>query len=307
MVATLTPEEVNEDRLEFARALSDEAGEDLASLGFQLDVLKIQNVSDATGYLEAIGREKAAEAIRDAEIAEADAEAATRERQAEAKQRAEITEAAAEIEIAEARNRLRVRQAELDREGETAEKVSRVKAMEAEVEAQRLLEAKRVEREQERLRADVVAPAEAEKEAAQARAEAEAAPLRERGRAQAEVLEMLYARIREGGAAGLPVFTLEKLPELLGISVEAIEGVDIDRLVVIDGGDGAGVASAANSRLRGALATLEGLSQALGLDLESLLRKVGGDGAELASGGDGVELGSVEATAPERVVSRKSD
>ena len=39
------------------------AGEDLAALGFHLDVLKIQNVSDERGYLEAIGRKKAAEAV----------------------------------------------------------------------------------------------------------------------------------------------------------------------------------------------------------------------------------------------------
>ncbi|NIQ56344.1 MAG: flotillin family protein, partial [Gammaproteobacteria bacterium] len=51
--------------------------EDLAALGFHLDVLKIQNVSDERGYLEAIGRKKAAEAVRDAEIAEADADAET--------------------------------------------------------------------------------------------------------------------------------------------------------------------------------------------------------------------------------------
>ena len=45
---------MNEDRLGFAKALSEDAGEDLASLGFHLDVLKIQNVSDERGYLEAI-------------------------------------------------------------------------------------------------------------------------------------------------------------------------------------------------------------------------------------------------------------
>ncbi|NIP77822.1 MAG: hypothetical protein GWM90_00910, partial [Gemmatimonadetes bacterium] len=79
VLATLTPEEVNEDRLGFAKALAEDAGEDLAALGFHLDVLKIQNVSDERGYLEAIGRKKAAEAVRDAEIAEADAQADTRE------------------------------------------------------------------------------------------------------------------------------------------------------------------------------------------------------------------------------------
>ena len=43
---TLTPEEVNEDRLKFAASLSEEAGHDLKKLGLMLDTLKIQNVQE---------------------------------------------------------------------------------------------------------------------------------------------------------------------------------------------------------------------------------------------------------------------
>ncbi len=284
VLATLTPEAVNEDRLGFAKALSEDAGEDLASLGFHLDVLKIQNVSDERGYLEAIGREKSAEAIRQAEIAEAQAEADTREARAEARRRAEVREAAASIKVSEARNALRVRQAELDREGETAEKIARVKAQEAEVEAEKILEMKRVEREEQRLRADVVEPAKAEKMAAFARAEAEAAPILERGKAQVEVLRRLYGEVRAGGDAAFAVFMAEKLPELLEIAVGAVEGVDIDRVVVMDGGEGEGVSKALNQRVRGAYGTLEGLASVLGLDIQDVLERAVGGAAKEASG-----------------------
>lgn len=272
VLATLTPEEVNEDRLGFAKALAEDAGEDLAALGYHLDVLKIQNVHDERGYLEAIGRKKAAEAVRDAEIAEADAEADTRERQATARQRAEVMESQANIEIAEARNKLRVREAQLGQEAEIAERTAKVKAEEAEVEAQRELEARRVLREQERLRADVVEPANADKEAAFARAEAEAAPILERGKAQVEVLRRLYGEIEKGGEQALAVFLAEKLPELMEISVDAVKGVDIDRVIVMDGGDGEGVSNAVNQRVRGALGTVEGVAAALGLDIEEVLK-----------------------------------
>ena len=258
VLATLTPEAVNEDRLGFAKALAEDAGEDLASLGFHLDVLKIQNVSDERGYLEAIGREKSAEAIRAAEIAEAQAEADTREAQAEARRRAEVREAGASIKVAEAQHELRVRRAELGREGETAEKIARVRAQEAEVEAEKILEMKRVEREEQRLRADVIEPAKAEKQAAFARAEAEAAPILERGKAQVEVLRRLYAEVQTGGDAAFAVFMAEKLPELLEIAVGAVEGVDIDRVVVMDGGQGEGASNALNQRVRGAYGTMEG-------------------------------------------------
>lgn len=276
VLATLTPEEVNEDRLGFARALTEDAGEDLAALGFHLDVLKIQNVSDERGYLEAIGREKAAEAVKMAEIAEAEAIAETRQRQAEASQRAEVTEAGASIKIAEAKNELRVRQAQLDQQGEIAERTSRVRAQEAEVEAQKALEIKRVEREQERLRADVIVPAEAAREAAVQEAQAEAAPIYERGRAQVQVLKMLYDEIQAGGDEAFAVFLAEKLPDLLGTAVEAVAGVDIERMVVMDSGEGNAVSNAVNQRVRGAFGTLEGVSSALGIDIQGVLARAAG-------------------------------
>jgi len=284
VLATLTPEEVNEDRLGFAKALSEDAGEDLAALGFHLDVLKIQNVSDERGYLEAIGRRKAAEAVREAEIAEAQAAADTREAQALARQRAEIQEAESKVKVAEANNELRVRQAQLDQEAEIAEKTAAVRSEEARVEAERALEAKRVEREMERLRADVIEPANADRVAAFARAEADAAPILERGKSQVEVLRLLYEQVQSGGEQAFAVFLAEKMPELLRISVEAVKGVDIDRVVVMDGGDGGGVSNAVNQRVKGAYGTLEGLGSALGIDIQRVLQAAADAGVGTAGG-----------------------
>ncbi|GMV06477.1 MAG: hypothetical protein AMXMBFR53_27530 [Gemmatimonadota bacterium] len=283
VLATLTPEEVNEDRLGFARALADDAGEDLAALGFHLDVLKIQNVSDERGYLEAIGRKRAAEAVRDAEIAEADAAAETRQRQADARQRAEIKEAEAAVRIAEAQNQLRVRKAELDREAQIVERTAVVKAQESEVEAQKALETRRVEREKLRLPARGVPPPPAPPPAAGAGAAGAAAPARGRGRASAAVLQMLYDQVKAGGDQAFAVLLAEKLPELLKTSVAAVQGVDIDRVVVLDGGSGTGVSNAVNQRVQGALGTVEAISAAVGVDIQSVLqaaaRKVEGGGA----------------------------
>ncbi len=272
VLATLTPEAVNEDRLGFAAALAEDAGEDLAALGFHLDVLKIQNVSDERGYLDAIGRKKAAEAVRDAEIAEADAAAETRKRQAEARQVAEVKEAEADINIAEAQNALRVRKAELDREAQIVERTALVKAQESEVEAQKALETRRVEREKLRLQADVVEPANASRTAAKLQAEGDAAPILERGRASAEALRMLYDQVKQGGDEAFAVLLAEKLPQLLETSVAAVEGVDIDRVVVLDGGGGAGVSNAVNQRVHGALGTVEAISAAVGMDIQEVLQ-----------------------------------
>jgi flotillin len=273
VLASMTPEEVNEDRLKFAAQLLEEADQDLQKLGLQLDTLKIQNVTDEVGYLAAVGRAKTAQVLKGAQIAEADNEAETKQRQATAMRVAEVAKAEAEIAVASARNELRVKQAQLNQEAETTERVAKVEAERAEVEAQQELESQRVELQKRRLLADVVEPAEAQRKAAELRARADAAPILENGKAQVEVLKMLYAQINNAGEQGFAVFMAEKLPTLLGTAVEAVKGIDIDRLVVMDGGAGDGVSNAANQRVNAAYRTLEGLGSAFGIDIQSVLQQ----------------------------------
>jgi flotillin len=272
VLATLTPEEVNEDRLKFASQLVEEADQDLQKLGLQLDTLKIQNVTDEVGYLAAVGRAKTAQILKSAQIAEAQNEAETKQRQAESMRIAEVARAEAEIAVATARNELRVKQAQLNKEAETTERVAKVEAQRAEVEAQQNLESQRVELQKRRLLADVVEPAEADRRAAELRARAEAAPILENGKAQVEVLKLLYSQINNAGEQGFKVFMAEKLPALLGTAVEAVKGIEIDRLVVLDGGAGDGVGNAANQRVNAAYRTLEGLASSFGIDLQSVMQ-----------------------------------
>jgi flotillin len=294
VLATLTPEEVNEDRLKFAAQLLEEADQDLQKLGLQLDTLKIQNVTDEVGYLAAVGRAKTAQVLKAAQIAEAQNEAETKQRQAEARRQAEIARAMndaqtkqqeaearkqaevalaqAEVAIAEAQNELRVRRAQLAQQGETVERTAKVEAARAEVEAQQKLEAERIQLQKKKLQADVVEPAEAARAAAEARARADAAPILENGKAQVEVLRLLYAQISNSGEQGFAVFMAEKLPQLLGTAVDAVKGIDIDRLVVMDGGAGDGVGNVANQRINDALKTLEGLGSAFGIDVQQVLQ-----------------------------------
>jgi flotillin len=272
VLSTLSPEEVNEDRLKFAAELLQEADQDLQKLGLQLDTLKIQNVTDDVGYLAAVGRAKTAQVLKGAQIAEAQNQAETKQRQAEAMQIAELSKTQADIAVAAARNELRVKQAELNRLAETAERVAQVEAQRAEVEAQQNLESQRVELQKRRLLADVVEPAEAHRKAAELHARAEAAPILENGKAQVEVLRLLYSQISNAGEQGFAVFMAEKLPLLLGTAVEAVKGIDIDRIVIMDGGAGDGVANAANQKINAAYKTLEGLGSALGIDIQTLLQ-----------------------------------
>jgi flotillin len=91
---------------------------------------------------------------------------------------------------------------------------------------------------------------------------------------------MLYEQVRQGGDEAFAVLLAEKLPQLLETSVAAVEGVDIDRVVVLDGGSGTAVGNAVNQRVHGALGTLDALSSAVGIDIQEVLqgaaKKVGG-------------------------------
>jgi flotillin len=283
VLATMTPEEVNEDRMKFAAQLLEEADQDLQKLGLQLDTLKIQNVTDEVGYLAAVGRAKTAQVLKGAQIAEAQNEAETKQRQAEAMRVAEVAKAEADIAVAEARNQLRLKQAEFNRQGETAERVAKVEAQSAEVVAQQNLETQRVELQKRKLAADVVEPAEAQRKAAELRARADAAPILENGKAQVEVLRLLYQQISTSGEQGFAVFMAEKLPNLLHTAVEAVKGIEIDRLVVMDGGGGDGVSNAANQRINAAYKTLEGLGSAFGIDVQQVLQQAA---KRVGSGGE---------------------
>ena len=59
---------------------------------------------------------------------------------------------------------------------------------------------------------------------------------------------------------------------------------DIDRVVVMDSGDGGGVSNAVNQRVQGAYGTLEGLASTLGIDIQEVLQGRLGSGKSAADG-----------------------
>jgi flotillin len=127
VLATLTPEEVNEDRLKFAQNLIEEADSDLVQLGLHLDTLKIQNVSDEAGYLDSLGRRKTAEVIAAARTAEAAKQAEAEEAEAESKQRAEVAKA-------KSMQAIKAAEIDVDREVKTAQAVASAAARKADAE-----------------------------------------------------------------------------------------------------------------------------------------------------------------------------
>ena len=200
VLATLTPEEVNEDRLKFADSLAAEVEHDLSKLGLHLDVLKIQHVTDDANYLASIGRERIAQVVRDAEIAESNAQNEAAKESAAAEMRANVAEADAETMIVQKKNELRRVVAELESESKSAEVRAEQAALAAQATAEQALQTLRRELEALRLQAEVVVPAEMNREAATLAAAGESGPDRRERPGQRRVAEAGGRRL-EGGRA----------------------------------------------------------------------------------------------------------
>jgi flotillin len=273
VLATLTPEEVNEDRLKFAQTLMDEADDDIKTLGLELDVLKIQNVTDEVGYLDSVGRRQTAEVLKEARVAEAQRKAEAEESEALSRQRAEIATAHADLQIVEQQNALRVRQAELEALAGAAEAEAKVAGEKARVVAEQALETERVKLETRRLEADVVAPARADLEAKELAAKADAAKIIEEGNAQVEVFRRLVDQYKEAGEDAQRIFVLRMLPDIIDKIVSTVESVDIERVSIIDsGGQGTGIPGFMGQLPASVISLTEQIENATGVDLLRALR-----------------------------------
>ncbi len=262
VLASLTPEEVNEDRLKFAKELLDEADNDLGALGLQLDTLKIQSVEDDRGYLDAIGRQQTAHILSAAEIAEA-----------EQNEQARLAEAKADKAIAEAQNEVRIVKAQLAKHAESEEAKIEVAAKTAEAIAQQELAEQEILLAEKRQRAAVVVVAEAERKAKEEIAVGEAAKILENGKAEVEVLRQKLDLWKQAGSDAERLFLIQMLPDILSQIVETVDHLKIDKLTVVDSGHGQGVPGVFNQIAGATPALLESLKASTGIDIAGMLSR----------------------------------
>lgn len=267
VLARLTPEEINEDRLKFADELSTESELDLKKLGVHLDTLKIQHVSDDKQYLDSIGREAIANVIRDAEIAESNAKRSAEQAEAESRGRANVVKANVDANVSKMVNELRKVQAELDANVRAEEERTLAAAREARAKAEQELQVVRAELEGIRLQADQVLPAEALRQAQELKARGDAAILRERGVAASEALEMMSSAWREAGDSALSIYLIEDIEKILASAAKGVAKVKVDNLQMIDGGDGRVLSSYIASYPAMLSSIFDAVAQSTGIDV----------------------------------------
>ncbi|MBI2373440.1 MAG: flotillin family protein [Deltaproteobacteria bacterium] len=271
VLATLTPEEVNMDRLKFAAELTRESEEDLSKLGIHLDTLTIQHVTDDVSYLDSIGREPIANVLREAEMAESDARRDSEQSEAESRGRAAVAEANAEKEIFKMKNELRRIQADLESEVSSEVERTEAAAREARALAEQELQQIRSLLEEVRLKADAVLPAEAQRVAEEFRARGEAAVILERGRAVAQALEMLYASWQAAGDNALAIYLIEDIEKILRRASEGVRRVEIQSVNIIDGGDGQTLTSYVSTYPAMLNAIMKSVAETTGIDIPGVI------------------------------------
>jgi flotillin len=281
IIARMTPEEVNQDRLKFAEELVAEADEDFGKLGLTLDTLKVQSVSDDVSYLDSIGRERLANVLSTAEIAESSAKADAEEQQASFAREGEVANQRAETAIKTRENELRRRLAELEGVAKSEEEKAQQQALAARSKAEQQLQEIRAKLEHLRLSADTVLPAEAQRKAAEMRARAEASQIAADGEAMAQVLDMMRQEWMKAGPDAKDIFLIQQLETVIGTVTERVKKLQIDEVNLLDGGDGTALPQHMAALPATVAAVLKELTKTTGVDVTGILAGVRpGDGVD---------------------------
>ncbi|MBR5779169.1 MAG: flotillin family protein [Clostridia bacterium] len=269
IIATMDIEELNTDRDKFLEAVSRNVEVELKKIGLRLINVNMTDISDESGYIEALGKEAAAKAINDAKksVAEKERDGSIGQANAKMDERVNVSKADAEAiqgenlaktEIAMSNATLREKQAEALRIATAAEKIQAAKALEEAYAAEKEAEEARSAREKATLEADVIVQTEIQKRQIELEAEAEAEKIRRKAKGEADAI---YARmeaeargmeeilrkqaagfaeiVKSAGGdaeAALKLLIADKLEDLMRIQVDAIKNIKIDKVTVWDNG-----------------------------------------------------------------------
>ncbi|MEG1710791.1 MAG: SPFH domain-containing protein [Clostridia bacterium] len=276
IIATMEIEEINTDRDKFLDAVSSNVETELKKIGLRLINVNITDINDASGYIEALGREAAAKALNDAKksVAEKNRDGSIGEANALMQQRIQVAdsnrlaiagenEALAKMSTSNAERR--EVEAESLRRATSAEKIATAKALEEAYEAEMNAELARATREKATLEADTIIKAEIQKRELEIQAEAKAEQTRRTARGEADAIyskmeaeargiEAMLTKQAQGfknivEAAGgdandaVKLMISDKIEELVKTQVEAIKNIKIDKITVWDSMNGEGGSS----------------------------------------------------------------
>ncbi|MGF1530904.1 MAG: flotillin family protein [Puniceicoccaceae bacterium] len=311
VIATMDIEEINADRDKLIENISNGVEVELKKVGLRLINVNVQDITDASGYIDALGQEAASNAINEAKVkvAEADRDGQIGAANAQRDQRISVASADAsategenrsKVSIADSNSERRTREAEAERLASAAEKVARARSLEESYTAEQKAETERAARDRATQEANILVPALVEKKRIETLAEADAQSVRIQKQGEADGLrsvmeaEALGTRAQlEQKAIGLGklveaaggnpevaslLMVTEQLPQLIAEQVKAISNLKIDNITVWEGGrqqaDGKNTTASFVSGLAGSLPPLHELTRSVGIELPAYLGKI---------------------------------
>ena len=276
--------------------IRDESGY-IEALGKEAAAKAINDAKKSVAEQNRYGEIGKAEADRDKDIRIAETQRDTRIKTAAANALAVQGENTSKIDIANSDAARREKEAEAARIAVAAEKVQAAKALQEAYQSERDAELARAEREKATQQANIVVPAQIEKERLIIEAEAEAEKLRRTAKGEADAifakmdaqargtLEILtkqadgfgqIVHAAEGDAQKAVLMMIsDKLPELVKTQVEAVKGINIDKVTVWDTGAGKdGKTATANfiSGLMQSVPPLQDLFKMAGMNLPEYIK-----------------------------------
>ncbi len=294
VIATMDIEEINTDRDKFLEAVSRNVEGELKKIGLRLINVNLTDISDESGYIDALGKEAAAKAINDAKktVAERNRDGSIGEAQAHRDQRIQVADAdssaiqgenSSQVQIAMSNAQRREQEAEATRIATAAEKIATAQALEEAYAAEQKAESARYAREKATQEADVIVKTEIDKRRKELEAEAEAEQTRRRARGEADAIlarmqaeangaQAILLKQAEGlreivAAAGgqtdeaVRLLLADKMEALMRIQVDAIKNVKIDKVTVWDGGQGQDGKTATAGFVSGLMKSIPPLSE----------------------------------------------
>jgi len=224
-IATLTIEEINQDREKFLEQINANVNTELNKIGLEIINVNIKDITDESGYIDAIGKKAAAEAINKAkvEVAQQEKLGAVGEASANKEKEVQVAEQEAQTLIGRtnAEREQRIKTAELEAQAVEGENISKANIAEynatlavkqadafregevAKANAQRDVLLAQKEQEEAKLKKEELARQEVEKLKIQVQADAEAERARRIALGEADAIKAKYFAEAEGVKAVL--------------------------------------------------------------------------------------------------------
>ena len=275
--------------------IRDESGY-IEALGKEAAAKAINDAKKSVAEQNRYGEIGKAEADRDKDIRIAETTRDTRIKTAEANALAVEGENQSKITIANSDATRREKEAEAARIAVAAEKVQAAKALEEAYKSEREAELARAAREEATQKANIVVPAQIDKERAIIEAEAEAEQLRRKAKGEADAIfakmdaqargmleilskqadgfNQLVSAAQGDAQKAVLMMIADKLPELVKTQVEAVKGINIDKVTVWDTGNGSDGKTATSNFISGLMKSvppLQDLFNMAGMNLPSYL------------------------------------